>query len=94
MSEIGEGEQPRQLRAKGQSAQSNEPRGIPFTFLTGRQAENTEGRKGEAYPPEVYLRVIDSLEQIFFEASHRQEIKTLRMACLVSSKVRIGQFSQ
>jgi hypothetical protein len=72
MSEIGEGER-RGLTVKEQSKQRNEPKGIPFTFLAENQAGTTEGRKGEAYSPEVYLRVIDNLEQIFFEASHRQE---------------------
>lgn len=49
------------------------PKGIPFTFLTERQAGNTEGRRGEAYSPEVYLSVIDNLQQILQEAIHRQE---------------------
>jgi hypothetical protein len=56
-----------------QSIQRGAPRGIPFTFLTESQAGNTEGRKGETYLPEVYLRVIGNLKQIFFEANPTQQ---------------------
>lgn len=90
MSEIGEGEQPRELRAKEQLTRSNEPKGIPFTFLPERQAGNTEGRKGEPYPSEVYLRAIDNLRQIYLEANPIQQTleeergvnNTLFMVCL------------
>lgn len=60
-------------RHEEQSKQRGAPRGIPFTFLTESQAGNTEGRKGETYLPEVYLRVIDNLKQIFFEANPIQQ---------------------
>jgi hypothetical protein len=56
-----------------QSKQRGEQKGIPFTFLAEGQAGNTEGRKGEAYSPEVYLHVIDNLQQILQEAIQRQE---------------------
>lgn len=77
MSEGHEGEISRKLTTnehqEGQSKRSGAPKGIPFTFLTERQAGNTEGRKGETYSPDVYLRVIDNLKQITLEAIHRQE---------------------
>jgi hypothetical protein len=77
MSEIGEGERSRELTANEHheepSKQHGAPKGIPFTFLTERQAGTTEGQTEEAYPPEMYLRVIDNLQQILQEAIHRQE---------------------
>jgi hypothetical protein len=60
-------------RHEEQSKQRGAQKGIPFTFLTESQTGNTEERKGEAYSPEVYLRVIDNLQQIYQEAIHRQE---------------------
>jgi hypothetical protein len=69
MSEVGEGER-RALTAKEQSTHPTEPKGIPFTFLTESKAEHREGREGEAYPPDVYRRVIHNLEQIAFEGYH------------------------
>jgi hypothetical protein len=60
-------------RHEKQSIQSGAPKGIPFTFLPDSQAGNTEGRKGEPYSSEVYLRVIDNLQQILQEAIYRQE---------------------
>jgi hypothetical protein len=77
MSELGEGERSREHTANEprveQSKQRGTPKGIPFTFLPESQARNTEGRKGEAYLSEVYLRVIDNLQQMLQEAIHRQE---------------------
>lgn len=49
------------------------PKGIPLTFPAEHQAGNTEGKKGEPYSSEVYLRVIDNLQQILQEAIQRQE---------------------
>jgi hypothetical protein len=72
------------------SKQRGAPKGIPFTFLTESQSGKTEGRKGETYSPEVYLRVVDNLRQIFLEANPIQETieqergvnNTLLMVCL------------
>jgi hypothetical protein len=90
MSELAEGEQPRQFEAKEQLTRSNEPKGIPFTFLPESQAAKTEERRGEGYPSEVYLRVIDNLRQVYLEANPIQQTleeergvnNTLFMVCL------------
>jgi len=73
MSEIGEGEQSRGHTAKEPSKQPNEPQGIPFTFLLENKPGNTEGRKGEPYSSEMYLRVIDNLKQIVLDDINRPE---------------------
>ncbi len=73
-----------------QSKQRGVPKGIPFTYLTESQERRKGGPEGEAYPPEVYLRVIDNLQQILQEATYRQETSeqergvenTLLMVCL------------
>lgn len=53
--------------------QRGEQKGISFTSLTESQAGNPEGRKGEVYSPEVYLTVIDNLQQIILEANPKQQ---------------------